>query len=105
NPTPKRARPLSSLRFQTRPYLRVYLSGKESIGPWPGFRRGSRSGFFSALQNQGRHGHTESAGHNQASHQPLSSPVGGGEQKRGKQNCRNSLCVRLGTFAKRPISP
>ena len=49
-------RTLPSLRLQTRPYLRVHLSGKESIGSWLGLCRRARSDFVLALRNEGRDG-------------------------------------------------
>ena len=49
-------RALPSLRLQTRPYLRVHLSGKESIGSWLGLCRRTRPDFFLALRNEGREG-------------------------------------------------
>ena len=46
-------RALSSLRLQTRPHLRIDLSGKESAGARFGLCRRTRPYFFLALRNEG----------------------------------------------------
>src|SRR5205809_3478419 len=79
-------RSLPSLRLQTRPHLRVYLSGEESFGIGTRFRRRSRFCFFSALRNERPHWTTEPAGD-------------------GEENHRHPLCLRLGPLAKRKIPP
>src|SRR5438067_6925297 len=79
-------RSLPSLRLQTRPHLRVYLSGEESFGIGTRFRWRSRFGFFSALRDERPRWTTEPAGD-------------------GEENHRHPLCLRLGPLAKRKIPP